>query len=423
MHMGDKPDLDLISNLPQSIIESILTYLPIGDAVRTSCLSRKWRYKWTTLTHLVFDEKCVAQTGDQVAVEKSLVNFITRALFLHQGPIHKFQVCTSILQSCPDIDQWILFISRNGIKEVVLELGEDGEWFRVPWCLFHCERLTRLDLFRCELDPPPCFKGFPCLKSLNLHQVLVAPEAIESLISSCPLLETLSLSYFDSLALNICAPNLKHLCLEGEFKDISLENTPLLVDLSVALYMTDENGENPEHSSNCKFIKFLGGIPRLERLVGHIYFTKYLSIGKDPGVLPITYNHLKIIELYQVSFEDMKEILVVLRLITNSPNLKELQLSGSSLTSMESPDLDFWEKEGPSDCTFHKLKVVKMTDISGLPHEMEFIKFLLRKSPVLEVMSIMPCVFVTMEARLIIVTELLSFTRASPKAGIVFIQD
>ena len=56
---------------------------------------------------------------------------------------------------------------------------------------------------------------------------------------------------------------------------------------------------------------------------------KYLSIGKDPGVLPITYNHLKIIELYQVSFEDMKEILVVLRLITNSPNLKELQLSVS----------------------------------------------------------------------------------------------
>lgn len=56
---------------------------------------------------------------------------------------------------------------------------------------------------------------------------------------------------------------------------------------------------------------------------------KYLSIGKDPGVLPITYNHLKIIELYQVSFEDMKETLVVLRLITNSPNLKELQLSVS----------------------------------------------------------------------------------------------
>lgn len=272
--MGDELNRDLISNLPQSIIESILTCLPIGDAVRTSCLSRKWRYKWTTLTHLVFDEKCVTQSGDQVLVGKGLINFITRALFLHQGPIHKFQVCTSYLQSCPDIDQWILFLSRNGIKELVLELGEDGEWFRVPSCLFYCEKLTRLDLFRCELDPPPSFKGFVCLKSLNLYQVLVAPDAIESLISSCPLLETLSLSYIDSLSLNICAPNLKYLCLEGEFKDISLDNTPLLVDLSVALYMTDENAEHSEQSSNCNFLKVLGGIPRLERLIGHIYFTK-----------------------------------------------------------------------------------------------------------------------------------------------------
>ncbi|XP_070671170.1 F-box/FBD/LRR-repeat protein At1g13570-like isoform X2 [Malus domestica] len=320
--MGDFSGCDLISNLPQSIIESILTRLPIRDAVRTSCLSRKWRYKWTTITHLSFDEKCVTISNDRALVEKSLIDFVTRALFLHQGPIHKFQLSTSYLQSCPDIDQWILFLSRNDVKELVLELGE-GEWFRVPSCLFYCKKLTRLELFRCELDPPPSFKGFLCLKSLNLHQVLVTPDAIESLISSCPLLESLALSYFDSLALNIRAPNLRYLCLEGEFKDICLENTPLLV----AMYMTDDIAEHFEQSSNCNFIKFLGGIPLLERLVGHIYFTKYLSIGNDLGILPITYNRLKIIELYQVSFEDKNEILVVLRLISSAPNLKELQIS------------------------------------------------------------------------------------------------
>lgn len=56
---------------------------------------------------------------------------------------------------------------------------------------------------------------------------------------------------------------------------------------------------------------------------------KFLSIGDDLGRLPITYAHLKVVELNQVSFEDMKEILVVLRLITNSPNLRELQISVS----------------------------------------------------------------------------------------------
>lgn len=271
--MGDPPDLDLVSDLPHSIIESILTRLPMRDAVRTSILSSKWRYKWTTLTQLVFDEKCVTLSTDRALVEKNMINFITRALFLHQGPIHKFQLSTSYLQSCPEIDQWILFLSRNDIKELVLELGE-GEWFRVPSCLFNCKKLARMELFRCELDPPPNFTGFLCLKSLNLHQVIVGPEAIESLISGCPLLESLALSYFDSLALNICAPNLKYLCLEGEFKDICLENTPLLVALSVAMYMTDDIAEHFEQSSSCNFIKFLGGVPCLERLVGHIYFTK-----------------------------------------------------------------------------------------------------------------------------------------------------
>ncbi|KAE8673281.1 F-box/FBD/LRR-repeat protein [Hibiscus syriacus] len=322
IEMGDVLAPDLISDLPQSIVE----------------------------------------------VEDSLVKFITRTLFLHQGPIHKFQLTTSHLQCCPDIDQWLLFLSRNDIKELVLELGE-GEWFRVPSCLFNCKKLTRL----------------------------VSPEAIESLISSCPLLESLALSYFDSLALTIRAPNLKYLCLEGEFKDICLENTPLLVAMSVAVYMTDDIAEHFEQSSSCNFNRFLGSVPRLERLIGHIYFTK---------------------------FEDMKEVLVVLHLITNSPNLRELQISGSSntLAAIDAPDLDFWDDELPSDCTFKQLKLVKMTDMSGVPHEMEFIKFLLTNSPALETMSISPCVYV-MDGRLNMLIELLSFRRASAQAEILFIQD
>lgn len=159
----------------------------------------------------------------------------------------------------------------------------------------------------------------------------------------------------------------------------------------------------------------------------------------------------------------MKEILVVLRLITNSRNLKELRISvsycqhiealfgecfsfvlnnffqelrlrpscflsinvqqGSSTThaAMEATDLDFWEKECPSHCSFERLIVVKMSEMSGAPHEMEFIKFLLENSPVLEIMSIMPCPFVT-DGRLNMLTELVRFRRASARAEILFSQ-
>ncbi|KAI4357920.1 hypothetical protein L6164_001836 [Bauhinia variegata] len=421
--MGDDLGPDLISDLPQSIIESILIQLPIREAVKTSILSSKWRYKWATINQLVFDEKCVPYCNDRLVVEKSLIKFITWLLFLHQGPIHKFQISNPHLQSCPEIDQWLLFLSRNDIKKLVLELGE-GEWFRIPSCLFNCKKLTHLELYRCELDPPLTFKGFMFLKSLILHQVLISPEAIESLISSCPLLESLSLSYFDSLALCIRAPNLKCLYLEGEFRDICLEDTPLLVEVSVAMYMTEDIAEHHEQSLDCNFIKFLGSVPYLERLIGHIYFTKYLSLGNYPESLPIMYNHLKIIELYQVSFEDMKEILVVIRLITNSPNLQQLHISGSSTipSATDVPDLDFWKKECASECTLRQLKIVKLADMSGVPHEMEFIKFLLASSPVLESMTVMPCVYI-IENQMKMLIEMLKFQRASARAAVDFIRD
>ncbi|XP_021755473.1 F-box/FBD/LRR-repeat protein At1g13570-like [Chenopodium quinoa] len=422
--MDDETAPDLLSDLPLSIIEIILCLLPIRDAVRMSTLSTKWRYRWANLPQLNFCDKCVSPVPDKSVVENKLIKFITHALFLHKGPIHKFKICTSILQSCPDIDQWLLFLSRNDVRELTLELS-DGEWFRVPTCLFSFKKLTLLELCRCELDPPPGFTGFLCLRILTLNQVLVTPEAIESLITSCPLLESLTLSYYDGLDLNVNASNLKYLHLEGEFKDLCLENTPMLEEVSISLYMnTDEIQEHFEQLSGCNFVQFLGGVPNLKRLAGHVYFTKYLSIGIEQWTPSLTYSHLKIIELNQVSFEDMKELLVVLRLITNSPNLQELQISGSSNTNviLDAPNLDFWGTECPPDCTFKQLKTVKMTDMYGVPHEMELIKFLLGNSPALEKMSIVPCIYVT-ELKVDMLVELVRLRRASPLAEIQFIQE
>ncbi|KAK4371095.1 hypothetical protein RND71_010570 [Anisodus tanguticus] len=223
--MDADSDKDLISDLPQSIIE---TKVPLLDAVRTSILSRKWRYEWATITQLVFN---------------------------------------------------------------------------------------------------------------------------------------------DTLAHTIRAPNLKYLNLEGEFKDIRLENTPNLVGISVAMCMTDDIAEHFEPSSGCNFDKFLG-VPCLERLIGHIYFTK----------------------------------------------------SSSITTTTDIYDLDFWEKDWPSDCIFSKLKIVHMTDFSGLPHEIAFIKFLLGHSPVHEQMIVAPTIYVTDKVVKMLI-DLLTFRRASPLATVKIVQE
>ncbi|KAL3654350.1 hypothetical protein CASFOL_004031 [Castilleja foliolosa] len=393
---------DLISELPIGIIETILTKLPIRDAVQTCILSTKWRYKWASLTHLIFDDRITTKCDLRVQghTEYTFLNFVTRCLFLHEGPIHKFSLCSSYLKSSPNIDQLLLFISRKAVKELSLELGTN-DWFTAPSCIFLCKNLTHLKLVRCELNPPSNFDGFSCLKYLTLKQVSMPRVDIECLMSRCPLLESLTLSHFDCLELTLRAPNLKYLILDGYILEYC------------------------EQSSSCRFEKLLGGVPKLERL--NIHYTKHLSTdctGNSRKLSTIIFHDFKFIELHQVGFDDVKEIFIVLQLIVNSPNLKALQISGLSYTNdaMEAPDLQLWDKKSFIDCTFNQLKTVKLSNLSGEPHEMKLIKFLLERSPCLEEMSIMPRLCLK-ERRLNMLIDLVGFRRASPRASINFIHE
>ncbi|XP_058775538.1 F-box/FBD/LRR-repeat protein At1g13570-like [Vicia villosa] len=423
--MSDALGPDLISDLPDGIIETILIHLPIRDATRTSILSTRWRNIWCSISHLVFDEKSFPISvgnghgqGRQLLHER-VVKFISKVLLVHQGPIHKFQITHRSLLTFLEMDEWILFLSRNGVKDLTLDFGV-YEFFIMPTCLFDCEKLTRLELSRCELYPPVSFKGFVNLKRLDLNQVLISSKAIERLVSTCPLLECLSLKRCDCLALTISAPKLKYVHLYGEFKDICLVDMPLLVELFVSMYMPHDDLDL-EQSSNCNFVKFLSGVPNLKRLDGFVHFTKYLSIGNDPRHHAMMYNNLECIQMGPVSFKDKKEILVVLRLIRSSPNLKELHISGMSdiQVSTYTEDLDFWEKEYPSDSILSKLKVVELKEMSGVPCEIEFIKFLLGSSPVLEKMFIIPYIG-NREYLLQMSAKLMEFRKASTKAEIYF---
>ncbi|KAI3778845.1 hypothetical protein L2E82_08231 [Cichorium intybus] len=204
-------------------------------------------------------------------------------------------------------------------------------------------------------------------------------------------------------------------------KDIRLENNPKLAAITVNMYMTEDIAAHFAQISCCNFDKFLGDAPCLQRLIGRGIFAEYMSIGNTFGKTEMKYQQLKVIELSEVNFENMKQIMVVLRLILNSPNLEELQIAGlsASLSALEPPDLDFWENECHFDCTLERLKMVKMMDMFGVPHEVGFIGFLLGNSPLLETMSITPTEDMTGDISSFFI-ELRRFQRASTKAELIF---
>ncbi|EPS68152.1 hypothetical protein M569_06621, partial [Genlisea aurea] len=359
-------------------------------------------------------------------------DFITKLLFVHNGPVHKFSISTPHLNIGPEIDQWLLFVSRKDIRELVIEL-KDGSWITVPSCIFSCDKLTRLELSMCQLDIPPNFSGFPFLKYLKLMHFYTDIDDLDNLISSSPCLESLELTYPEDqpIELRIRAEKLKSLYMEGDFINVFPEHTPCLVIIVIDMLVTDDDVEG---FKNCDFEKFLQSVPKLERIVGRTYFTRFLSLCNKASISSLQYahttqKHVKMIELCGVGFHDFEEVLVVLRLIRSCPNLKSLKISVSTdaVDAIEDADMEsLWDEDSFSSImwSLDELKSVEFTDLCGVNYETEFIKFVLMHSPRLEEFVISPSNedtdLASPDKRFDFFIRLLAFKRASPNASILF---
>ncbi|KAK4599633.1 hypothetical protein RGQ29_009613 [Quercus rubra] len=351
-------ELDEISNLPGHVVDQILSQLSIREAVRTSVLSSKWRYKWATLPNLVFDNECYSFSSlDQTAVKSKLVNIVDHVLLLHNGPIYKFKLSHRDLQGISDIDRWILHLSRHSIQEFILEIWK-GQRYKMPSCLFSCQHLIHLELFNCLLKPPSTFKGFKSLKSLDLQHVTLAQHVFENLISSCPLLERLTLMNFDGFTyLNIEAPNLQFFDIGGVFNDISFENAFQLAVVSIGLY-----DKRQSHANSSNLLKFFVHLPHIRRLEIQSYFLKARP-EEQAAVGTVT-------------------------------NIKE-----------------------DNNWSCHQLRLVKILGISGIKPELNFINLLLSTSPALEKMTVKPA---SNNGGWELLKDLLRFRRASVQAEIIY---
>ncbi|KAK9271362.1 hypothetical protein L1049_026952 [Liquidambar formosana] len=412
-------ELDKISNLPAHIMDKIFSKLSIKDAVRTSVLSSKWRYKWVTIPHLVFDNQCLSLSShDQTLLKNKLVNTVDHVLLLHTGPIQTFKLSHRDLLGVADIDRWILYLSRSSFKEFILEIWK-GQRYKLPSCLYSCQTLVHLELFNCLLKPPSTFNGFRCLKSLDLQHITMAQDIFEKLISSCHLLEKLTLMNFEGFSrLNIQAPNLQFFDLGGVFDEISFENTFALATVSIGLYVNVENDQNLACGNASNLLKFFVHLPHIQRLEVQSYLLKYLAVGNVPQRLPHPCIDLSYISI-RINLNDLEENLTTLCLLRSSPNLQELEiLARPEDQAVVETVGSFWEEEDHWDCLFSQLRLVKIASISGIRSELDFINFVLANSPVLERMTVKPA---SLDGGWELLKELLRFRRASVRAEIIYL--
>ncbi|KAG9143341.1 hypothetical protein Leryth_018606 [Lithospermum erythrorhizon] len=363
-------DTDLISALPDNLIDTILIELPLRDAARTCILSRRWRYSWVKLSHLKLDYAFwlhSLQNASQARAAKFAI-ILFRILLLHQGPITSISLHIPELESPPEIDTLINFIVRNGVQKCILDMFP--KYYKLHSSLFTCPTLIELDLRACEINfVPSTSERFSNLTSLTLNDITVSARALHCLLSSCPFLYTLKLNVqVDIQCLQINAPKLVYFA----YYCSNSSQSSLAVN-----YIRRQQA----------IVKILGGFPDLKSLFLDSHCVKSLAAGDLHTRLPI--SMLQLIDLLDICLEDVDQFSSVLCLIRSSPGLKKFKVSHTRHIGNHNNDIEnFQEEEDYSDVTLNHLEEVKILGVVGGRLELKLIRILFAKSPSLRKMSI-----------------------------------
>ena len=166
------PVLDLFNKLPDELLSFILSYLPFKEAVRSSVLSKRWRYLYNQLPMLQLSPGLIMGPvrPNRLAIEQ-VENIISNILLSHSSDLKTFDLYT--------LNAWN-FTSENIYKWVQCAASKNVEHLSVrhfpafralhqrdflPPSVFLCKRLSSLTLFHYIITQIPT--GFRWIQASN----------------------------------------------------------------------------------------------------------------------------------------------------------------------------------------------------------------------------------------------------------------
>ncbi|KAI9105031.1 hypothetical protein K1719_022747 [Acacia pycnantha] len=399
-------------------MDSIMKNLPIQDAVKTSILSRNWRYMWNSVPRLEFNATFF---GERLK-KHEISNAISEVLLQHHGPIHEF------ILFVPDVypirikclSMWILFLSRRNMKILKL-INQQGDQYEMPSHLFSCKDLIRLELSNFTVRSPPDFViGFKSLVQLHMSYVRIDSATLNALISSCPLLEGLAISYCAGFYYLNTSPDIKVLIMEdsGDFKSVCFEESKNLMHLKISLIRCVESIERGRKTN---LVNMFSSLLKIKKLCLEKGYIQYLSAGSVPYKLPKMIYSLTHLKFSGISFSALREIDLLRCFLKSVPNLEELKV----MILDHQPNLRryLWLWFGFGDHSLPQLRTVTIEVYIIFEMALDLVECLLAVSPSLETLTFkIHQVEQPDPIKLLEVSRtLLQMRRASPKAEVKFI--
>ncbi|KAI9385971.1 hypothetical protein POPTR_011G136200v4 [Populus trichocarpa] len=231
-------NIDMISNLPSSLLIIIAGFLSFKEAARTSVLSKQWLNIWRDAMHIQFNENFFVKSDEpeenQKVQREVFINFARQ--FIANYPPQDIKTlgltCSKPGDFLADMQNIVMFASSRNVRELGLDFS-DPTWrehalenhqaaFELPLLVYeHGQALKSMKLFSCSFDVSN-FSNFCALKTLSLGWIKINMGSILAILESCPLLESLSLKKcWDIVSFEISKPGLRLKSLVIEECDIA----------------------------------------------------------------------------------------------------------------------------------------------------------------------------------------------------------
>lgn len=230
-------NLDRISDLPDSILHHILSFLPTEEAIEASYLSKRWNWLWTFASGLSFYDHQDSEHVTDFAVSVCKTLPLYRSHKLDKFHITDFRYTPRF--ECY-VDYWVNFATTHNVENLYLELDSTEmpyyDHYRLSQSLCTHSSLKTLTLRFCKFEPKPCIR-WTSLKVLCIAYARLTRDMIRKILLGSPALTDLRLYNFEfqgkvgKNVVTINSTSLQKLELDGG-KDLCSEDFSVVVILA-----------------------------------------------------------------------------------------------------------------------------------------------------------------------------------------------
>ncbi|KAL7087545.1 hypothetical protein ACP275_13G073700 [Erythranthe tilingii] len=416
--------VDRLSDLPDSVLCHILSFLPTKISVATSILATRWRFLWSYVPNLHFhhdNEDC-----------------INSVFLLHRlQTINTFRL-TDFRDENDQVEKCITFAIERNVKNIDIFLCMAN----LPRCIYTCKTLVDLTINSCDLLPESGSVFLPLLK--KLHLFYVHQNGYDTLLSGCPVLEELLIySYTDYASFKISSPTIKRLLIDlhsagdessnepnFDYKRCyyKLEiNTPALVYLNLA-------DDSSQHIKCGPLDSLIEANIHIEGYIDDVVYARYLvefiDRLRNAKFLKLNLSHYtKSIQsafcARTISFRNLVKLefssdcLFSLKFLEYADNLEILILEE---VHKQRAMTGCMEPEQVPTCRLSRLRTTKLVGIKGNLYELEIIRYLLRNAKVMEKMEIVYSRCLVPNQKINMLEEISTFQRGSSVCEVRYLQ-